>query len=55
MSGCGGWLVARKNKSTGQEFLGCTHYPKCKYTEPIDEGDEETWYYDDVDLYDFYD
>lgn len=32
---CGCEWVIRKNKSTGQEFLGCNNYPKCKNTKPI--------------------
>ncbi|MBQ6655643.1 MAG: UvrD-helicase domain-containing protein [Erysipelotrichaceae bacterium] len=27
-----GHLVKRKNAQTGQEFYGCTNYPKCDYT-----------------------
>lgn len=33
---CGGKLVKRKNRSTGESFLGCDNYPKCKYTQPLE-------------------
>lgn len=29
---CGGNLILRKNKYTGQEFLGCTNFPYCTNT-----------------------
>ena len=29
---CGSPMCERKNKSTGEMFLGCTQYPKCKLT-----------------------
>ena len=28
--GCGGFLVLRRNKTTGKGFLGCSSFPKCK-------------------------
>ncbi len=28
---CDSTLVARKNRKTGEGFLGCSRYPKCKY------------------------
>ncbi len=28
---CDSTLVARKNRKTGEDFLGCSSYPKCKY------------------------
>lgn len=28
---CNGQLVARKNRKTGEAFLGCSSYPKCRY------------------------
>ena len=28
--GCGGTRVKRVNGKTGQEFLGCSNFPKCK-------------------------
>ena len=49
MSGCGGRLVVRINTDTEEEFLGCSNYPKCHYTEEIDvdgdfeEDDEDGW------------
>ena len=33
---CGGKLVERTAKSTGKRFLGCSNYPKCKFTKNID-------------------
>ena len=35
-----GHLVPLENGITGQEFTGCTRWPKCEYTDPcdIDEG-----------------
>lgn len=35
---CGSRWQIRKNKSTGQEFLGCLQYPKCKNTKPFSKG-----------------
>jgi len=29
---CGGVLVQRANRSTGQRFLGCSHFPACRGT-----------------------
>jgi hypothetical protein len=34
-SKCGGFLVQRTNRKTGQHFIGCEHYPQCKYTTTI--------------------
>jgi DNA topoisomerase-1 len=31
---CGMALKARRG-STGHRFLGCSGYPKCRYTQPI--------------------
>jgi ssDNA-binding Zn-finger/Zn-ribbon topoisomerase 1 len=31
-----GKLIKRKNSKTHDFFLGCTNYPKCKYTQPLD-------------------
>lgn len=28
---CDSGLVARKNRKTGKDFLGCSSYPKCRY------------------------
>ncbi len=28
---CDSSLVARKNRTTGENFLGCSRYPKCRY------------------------
>ena len=32
---CKSPLVEKKNKKTGQSFLGCNNFPKCKYTRQI--------------------
>lgn len=32
---CGSPMCERKNKSTGEIFLGCTQYPKCKHTRAV--------------------
>ena len=37
MPKCGGDLVRRTNKSSGSEFLGCSHYPRCKYTQKCED------------------
>lgn len=29
---CGSKLVVRKNRRSGSEFLGCSNYPKCRFT-----------------------
>lgn len=29
---CGGPMVSRKNKSTGQRFWGCASFPECRGT-----------------------
>jgi ssDNA-binding Zn-finger/Zn-ribbon topoisomerase 1 len=34
---CGGMMVRRTNRSNGSEFLGCSHYPDCTYTQPLPE------------------
>lgn len=34
---CGHELVERKNKRTGQKFIACSNFPKCKYTEATNE------------------
>ena len=31
---CSGTLIQRKSK-TGNQFMGCSNYPKCNYTEPV--------------------
>mgnify|MGYP001580698443 CR=1 FL=1 len=33
----GHWLVVRKNRETGGEFLGCSRWPECVYAEPLPE------------------
>lgn len=32
---CGAAFTKRKNKSNGNEFLGCSRYPKCKNTKTL--------------------
>ncbi len=32
---CGAPLVHRRNRSTGEHFLGCSRFPQCRYTQPI--------------------
>jgi restriction system protein len=32
---CGADLVVRTNSSNGNRFLGCSHYPNCKFTKPL--------------------
>ncbi|MDD2830377.1 MAG: NERD domain-containing protein [Sulfuricurvum sp.] len=34
-SRCGSTMVLRQNKKNGEEFYGCSNYPKCKHTAPI--------------------
>jgi ssDNA-binding Zn-finger/Zn-ribbon topoisomerase 1 len=34
-----GKLIKRKNKS-GTIFLGCTNFPKCKYTQPMEKTED---------------
>lgn len=38
---CKGKLIKRRNKTTGEEFLGCTEYPKCTYTQPMEYNNDE--------------
>lgn len=33
---CGSVMVIRENNKTGDEFYGCTNYPECKNTKPLD-------------------
>lgn len=32
---CGGQLVIRSNKVSGNRFVGCSTFPRCRYTAPI--------------------
>lgn len=32
---CGARLVERRNRQTGEPFLGCAGFPNCRYTRPI--------------------
>lgn len=34
-SGCGGFLVIRQARFGRRKFLGCSNYPKCKFTKPL--------------------
>lgn len=38
-NGRDGELIERKNKSSGNSFYGCSKYPTCKFSSPL-EGDE---------------
>lgn len=29
---CGGKLLLKFNKTTGEQFMGCSKYPECKFT-----------------------
>ena len=43
-AGCNGMLIRRKNKIDGSFFLGCTNYPKCRYTQPDETTNENEGY-----------
>lgn len=32
---CNGKMVLRTNRRTGEQFVGCSQYPKCKQTAPM--------------------
>lgn len=32
---CGGSMVLRQNRNSGNSFYGCSNYPKCKHTVPV--------------------
>ena len=34
---CGHPLTIRVKRATNEEFLGCSHYPECRYTEKLPE------------------
>jgi ssDNA-binding Zn-finger/Zn-ribbon topoisomerase 1 len=34
-----GRLIRRTNSKTHEKFLGCTNYPKCKYTQKEEKPD----------------
>lgn len=34
---CGQLLEIKRNRSTQEEFLGCSAWPQCTYTEPLPE------------------
>lgn len=31
-------LEIKRNRESGEEFLGCSMYPVCRYTEPLPEA-----------------
>lgn len=33
---CGGTLVLRTSKKDGRQFYGCSNYPNCKFTKPVE-------------------
>lgn len=33
---CGGSLVERQSRQTGQHFWGCQNYPSCRHTQPME-------------------
>jgi ssDNA-binding Zn-finger/Zn-ribbon topoisomerase 1 len=35
---CGSLLQIRRNRASGEEFLGCSSYPECDYTEELPEA-----------------
>lgn len=35
-----GRLVSKTNRNTGKEFLGCSNYPACKYTEELEDEED---------------
>jgi len=36
-----GKLIKRTNKIAKEDFLGCSEYPKCKYTQKIESSEED--------------
>lgn len=36
-----GKLAKRTNSKTQEKFLGCTNYPKCKYTQPLEKSETD--------------
>ena len=32
---CGGRLVVKKNRREGTQFIGCSNFPNCHYTERL--------------------
>jgi hypothetical protein len=35
-AGCQGHKVLRVNKQTGEEFWGCSWFPRCRWSEVVD-------------------
>lgn len=33
---CGSEMLVRRNRSTGQPFYGCSRYPSCRFTRPME-------------------
>ncbi len=40
-AGCNGKLIRRTNTKDGSEFLGCTNYPRCNYTQKCEDDEED--------------
>jgi len=40
---CGALFTPRKNKQTGESFLGCSNYPKCKNTKVYEKKKKRNW------------
>jgi len=40
IAGCKGKLIKRTNKRSGINFLGCTNFPKCNYTQRCEDEKE---------------
>ena len=32
---CGGELLERRNRHNGDKFLGCSNFPRCRFTQPL--------------------
>lgn len=35
---CGALLTIKRNRETGEEYIGCTSFPSCNHTEPLPES-----------------
>ena len=40
---CGARPVYRRNRATGEEFIGCSAYPKCRFTCRPHDGRDPNW------------
>lgn len=38
---CTGKLVRRTNKGTGEVFLGCSNFSRCRYTQPEEPAEDD--------------